>query len=203
MPSLVASTGQYISFAHRLLWNSAQRHVRLAAEHHQDSWMLHLSAGLLSAAAFEAYLNYVGAEALPHVWAQERKFFAQRHYRGTAGKFKRIAEELGYQTPPQSHKPWAGWLELVSLRDRLVHARPKKVQYRVVHKAEGFPKLPSTWLYAEASPEKVLKLIAHTEQLALEMHTLLRRSEFESVVFGSHPFVGALGFGIHSVENVA
>lgn len=202
MPSLVASSGQYVSFAHRVLWDSAQRHISLAAEHPENSWMLHLSAGLLGAAAFEAYVNYVGAEILPQLWAEERRFFAQPQYRGTAGKFKRIAEELGYLAPPKTHRPWVGWLELVGLRDKLVHARPKRDQYRVVHQVGSLPRLPSTWLYREAPEEKVIQLMDYAEQLALEMHTLIRKSEFQSVVFGSHPFVGALGFGTHSVEKV-
>jgi hypothetical protein len=203
MPSLVASTGNYVSFAHRLLWDSAQRHIRLAANHPEDSWILHLSAALLTAAAFEAYLNYVGGETLPHVWANERQFFSQPKYRGTAGKLVRIAEELGYSAPTRAHKPWAGWLELVNLRDKLVHARPKKVSYRVVHKSTDLPRMPSTWLYREAPATRVVMLIGQTEQLAMELHSLIRASEFQSVVFGGHPFLGALGFGTGGVENVA
>lgn len=163
--------------------------------------MLHLSAGLLGAAAFEAYLNYLGDEMLPHVLANERQVFSSDAYRGTKGKLKRIAEELGYRLPPATHKPFAGWLELVSLRDKLVHARPKKVVYRTTHNAQHFPKSPSTWLYQEAPPTKVRALVAHTQTLAEELHTLVLRSEFRGVVFGSHPFEGALGFGTRSVED--
>lgn len=162
--------------------------------------MLHLSAGLLAAAAFEAYLNYVGEEMLPHVWADERKFFSGLAYRGTNGKLRRIAEELGYSLPPRTHKPYAGWLSLVGLRDKLVHARPKKVIYTTTHRADKFPKEPAAWLRAEASPEAVKKLIELTECLATELHSLLLRSEFRHVVFGNHPFLGALAFGTRRVS---
>lgn len=203
MEPLAVTTGNYESFAHRLLWDSAQRHLRIAKERSDDSWMLHLSAGLLSAVAFEAYLNYVGGEILPHVWNQERSYFSSSQYRGTAGKFKRIAEELGYAPPPKAHKPYAAWLELVSLRDKMVHARTKKESYRIVHKRSQFPRTPATWLYREASPSRVAGLIAQTEQLAVELHTLILNSEFCFVVFGGHPFIGALGVGGGSTQDVA
>lgn len=202
MAHLAITSGSYTSFAHRILWDSMNRHLTISNEHVGDSWMLHLSAGLLGAAAFEAYLNYLGGEILPDVWANERQFFSSDAYKGTRGKLKkRIAEELGYRPPPAAHKPFTGWLELVSLRDKLVHARPKKVTYRTAHPANGFPKLPSSWLYQEASAEKVRSLIAHTETLATELHTLVLRSEFQDVIFGSHPFEGAMGFGTRSVET--
>lgn len=66
MVNLKVTSGRYESYAHRLLWDSSQRHLSIAEEHPEDSWMLHLSAGLLAAAAFEAYLNYLGEEILPN-----------------------------------------------------------------------------------------------------------------------------------------
>jgi hypothetical protein len=198
---LAITSGSYTSFAHRILWDSMRRHLSIADERAPDSWMLHLSAALLGAAAFEAYLNYIGDEMLPHVWANERQVFSSDAYKGTRGKLKRIAEELGYRPPPATQKPFAGWLELVSLRDKLVHARPKKIVYRTTHSARGFPKFCSSWLYKEAPPQKIRGLLTHTETLAMELHTLVLRSEFRGVVFGSHPFNGALGFGTRSVEN--
>lgn len=200
MPSLATTTGSYTSFAHKLLWESTQRHLAIADEHPTDSWVLHLSAGLLATAAFEAYLNYLDEEMLPHVWADERRFFSAPAYKGTRGKFKRIAEELGFSPPPPTHKPFAGWLELVSLRDKLVHAKPKKVVYRTTHRAHSFPRFPSSWIYLESRPAKIRSLIAETETLAVELYSLIHDSEFRSVVFGSHPFAGALGFGTRSVE---
>ena len=197
---LAETSGEYTSFAHRVLWESSRRHLLIAGERPSDSWMLHLSAGLLGAAAFEAYLNYVGEEMLPHVWKDERRFFSSPTYRGTNGKLRRIAEELGFSLPPRTHKPYAGWLSLVELRDKLVHARPKKVTYRTTHRADKFPKEPTTWLRAEASPEIVRTLIDTTECFATELHSLILRLEFRHVVFGSHPFLGALAFGSRRVR---
>jgi hypothetical protein len=203
MPTLAITSGHYTSFAHKYLWEGVQVHLEIAKERPADSWMLHLSAGLLAAAAFEAYLNYVGEEALPHIWEQERAFFSKPEYKGTRGKLKRIAEELGYSLPPTTHKPFRGWLELVSLRDKLVHGRPKRVEYRAKHRVADFPRLPTGWMASEAPVERIRARIGDTETLAVELHTLLQASEFRFVVFGGHPLIGALGFGTRSVEQVS
>lgn len=199
MAKLNVTTGHYVSFAHRLLWDSARRHLAIAKERPDDSWFLHLSAGLLAAAAFEAYLNYLGEEMLPDVWANERQFFSAEPYRGTHGKLKRIAEELDWTLPPKSRKPFSGLVEAQSLRDKMVHARPKKETYRRVHKDGEFPPTPSTWLYREAPERRVRTLVADVEQFAIMLHNAVLSSEFRGVVFGSHPFLGALSFGTRNV----
>jgi hypothetical protein len=203
MVTLEVTSGNYVSFAHRLLWVSSQRHLDIAAERpNDDSWMLHLSAGLLAAAAFEAYLNYIGEELLPEVWVEERKFFSAEPYRGTEGNLRRIAEEVQWTLPPKTRKPFAGLLELQSLRDKLVHAKPHKVAYRRVHKEGQWPTLPPTWLYREAPAKRIRLLIADVEAFAVSLHNVVLRSELHGDVFGSHPFLGSLGFGIHNVEAV-
>lgn len=202
-PTLVITSGSYTSFAHRILWDAVERHLSLAESHGEDAWILHMSAGLFATAAFEAYLNYLGEEMLPHIWAHERQFFSGSDYKGVRGKFKRISEELGYSLPTTSHRPFAGWLELVGLRDKVVHARPKNSEYKSKHRIDAFPKLPAGWLYAETKPTKIRVLISQTNQLAEELHALVLRSPFNAVVFGSHPFVGLLGFGTRSIEAVS
>lgn len=203
MTDLRVTTGTYVSFAHRLLWNSSQLHIRLASEQSaDDSWMLHLSAGLLAAAAFEAYLNHLGEEMLPDIWADERRFFSSESYRGTSGKLKRIAEKLEWQLPSKTRKPYAGLIELQSLRDKMVHAKQKKSTYRSVHKVNEWPTLPSTWLYREATPKRIRALIADVESFAMELHNVVLQTEFADVVFGSHPFLGSVGFGVHNVDVV-
>ena len=205
MTNLQISTGDHVSFAHRLLWDSAQRHIRIAAgQPPDDAWLLHLSAGLLAAASFEAYLNYVGGEILPEVWSDERRYFSSGQYRGTNGKLKRIAEEVGWPLPRRDRRPLSGVIELQALRDKMVHARPKKSTYRQVHKKGEWPDLPSTWLYREAPARRVLKLISDVETLAVSLNNSVLGSEFGDLVFGVHPFIGIVGFATHSsIERVA
>lgn len=201
MVTLNVTSGHFVSFAHRLLWDSSQRHLAIASERPSDSWMLHLSAGLLAAAAFEAYLNYLGEEMLPELWANERSFFSTPPYQGTFGKLKRIAEELGWNLPSKSRKPLCGVIELQSLRDKMVHARPKKENYRRVHRENEFAPVPATWLYREAPERRVRSLVADANAFAVSLHNAVLQSQFRNVVFGSHPFVGALGFGTHTVGS--
>ena len=200
MPRLAVSKGEYVSFAHKLLWDSSCRHLTIADEKPDDSWMLTLSAGLLAAAAFEAYLNYVGEEILPQVWANERTFFSSDQYRGTAGKLKRIAEEIPWALPPKSRKPFSGLVELQNLRDRMVHAKPKKASFRQVHKAGGWPRLPSVWLYQEYPPKKIRRLIADVEAFAVEMHRTIQQSDFAFVIHSAHPLLGMLGYATSTQE---
>ena len=202
MPTTQISSGNYVSFAHRLLWDSSQLQLAIAKERPDDTWMLHLSAGLLAAAAFEAYLNYAGEELLPEIWAEERTFFATEKYKGTYGKLKRIAEEVQLSLPPRDRTPLAGVIELQTLRDRIVHARPKKKEYRQVHKIGQWPKLPSTWLYQEATPIRVKRMIVNVEELAVQIHRSAN-SVFFDQLFGAHPFHGISGFATHSVETEA
>ena len=203
MARLNVTSGDYVSFAHRLLWDSSQRHLTIAQERPDDSWMLHLSAGLLAAAAYEAYLNYLGLEILPDVWADERIAFSTEPYRGIEGKLKRIAEEIEWSLPSKSLRPLSGVVELQSLRDKMVHAKPKKETYRRTHKEGEFPPTPSTWLYREAPERKVCALVADVEAFSVSLHNAVLQSEFKYVIFGPHPFLGLLGFGTHTVESAS
>ncbi len=96
----------------------------------------------------------------------------------------------------------SGWVELRSIRDRLVHARPKHTTYRITHKQGEIPWLPPSWLYGEAPSERIRLLIADTEELASSLHEQLRSSHAEEVAVGDHPFLGLLGLGVHSVERL-
>ena len=195
MPALQVSSGKYESYAHKLLWESSRRHLSLSEANPEDSWLLHLSAGLLAAAAFEAYLNYVGEEVLPHIWDQERTFFAQAPYKGTFGKLKRIAEEIRWELPRRDLQPIAGAVELHALRDKVVHGRTLRVNWKRTHPANQLPRTPGGWLSAEAPPTKVRRLIVKTEELAILLHGHLLASEFQYCILGSHPLIGMLGFG--------
>ena len=154
--------------------------------------MLHVSAALLATAAFEAYLNFVGQAILPEVWKSERSFFSSANYRGTFGKLKRIAEELNYVLPSTGRRPYSGARELQSLRDKLVHARPKRENYSVLHREDKWPRLPVAWLRKEAPVAKVIRLIIDTEELASGVHHALLVSRHTTTAFGPHPFFGAL-----------
>lgn len=200
MVTLQVSSGRYESYAHKLLWEGAQRHLQLAANNPDDSWFLHLSGALLAAAAFEAYLNYVGGEMLPHIWEEERTFFSQPDYRGTAGKLKRIAEEIHWTLPRRDRQPLSGVVELQALRDKLVHARLHRVDWEHTHRADQLPPFPRGWLQAEAPTKKVVRLIARTEEFAVLLHNEIRRSPFSACVLGSHPLLGMLGFGSHEAR---
>ncbi len=194
-PKMAVTSGYYTSYAHRILWDSAQRHLELATQHPDDAWALHLSAGLLAAAAFEAYLNYVGEEILPQVWEEERSFFNTAQYRGTDGKLKRIAEEIGLTLPARGRKPYSGVLSLQKLRDKLVHARTERHSIRVKHRAGTLPPTPSSWLQEEAHPKRIRGYITDVEELTVTLHNELMQSEFRFVIFGAHPFIGMLGGG--------
>jgi len=146
-------------------------------------------------------INYLGEEILPDVWANERSFFSRPPYQGTGGKLKRIAEELEWSLPPKSRKPLSGVIELQSLRDKMVHTRPKKESYRRVHKEGEFAPVPATWLYREAPERRVRALIADVNAFAVSLHNAVLQSEFRKVVFGNHPFLGSLGFGTHTVGS--
>lgn len=192
---LAISEGQYVSFAHRILWESAQRHMRIAKVSPQDSWMLHVSAGLLSAAAFEAYLNYLGQEILPQVWNKEKTFFKKRPYKGLLGKLKRISEEVGYSLPNKDCKPLSGVIEIQHLRNKIVHASPKKAHFNIKHKEGSYPKLPSMWLYEQSNQKQIISMIKDVEAFSVLLHTFIKASEFKFVIFGEHPYVGLLSSG--------
>lgn len=201
MIELHETTGSYVSFSHRILWDASVRHLALAEQHTSDSWQLHLSAGLLAAAAFEAYLNYVGEEILPSIWKRERGYFNQDPYRGTAGKLLRISEEVGLKLPGKTSKPFVGFSGLQALRDMIVHARPRRVEYRSIHKSSETARFPMHWLQQEAPPERIKTHIEDLEKLAVIVHAAIQGSEFKNVILGNHPFLGLLGLGTHTVRR--
>lgn len=194
-PKMAVTSGHSTSYAHRILWESAQRHLELAAQHPDDAWILHLSAGLLTAAAFEAYLNYIGEEILPQVWNNERSFFSTTQYRGTDGKLKRIAEEIEWSLPPKGRRPYSGVRSLQRLRDKMVHARTERKNFQVKHRAGALPPTPTSWLQGETPPSRIRGYITDVEAFSVLLHNELMQSEFSYVIFGVHPFIGMLGGG--------
>ncbi len=199
--ALVKTSGTYESFAHRLLWDSAQRHFLLAVEHATDSWQLHLSGALLAAAAYEAYLNYLLANILPDVWANERTFFARDEYRGIEGKLKRIAEELNWPLPRKDRRPRCSVVELQALRDKIVHAKPNKQSYETIHDDHKPAPLPASWLTQEAPAHRVRKWVEDAEAFAVAIHKVVQ-SKHKILILGTHPFRGMLGFGSHWTMDV-
>lgn len=203
MATLNVTEGHYISYAHKVLWDSVQLHLTVAEECSESSWQFHLSAGLLAAAAFEAYLNYLGEEILPDIWQKERRFFLTPPYTGTEGKLKRIAEEVDWSYPTHGGSLFASFMELKSLRDKMVHARPKREEYRRTHRHDELPPFPTSWLAREAPSERISSWISNIQVFAEELHGAIRNSEFQYVILDTHPFLGMLGFGVHTVGSVS
>ncbi len=198
---IYTASGSSLSFAHRVLWDAVLTQLEVARERPEASWSCHLAAALLAAASFEAYLNYVGEELLPHIWADERANFSKAKYKGVMGKLKRIAEEIQWELPGKNMPPYLGVVELQALREKIVHARPARSEYKVQFKEGNAPRLPGRWLERELPIHRAERLIKSANDLAVALHEALEKSDASGLIFGAHPFVGAIGVGGYHVGD--
>jgi len=100
---------------HEILW-------RAAADLTTPDCDKPLPALLLTHAAFEAYINYLGARVAPEVWANERARFTATPYRGVLGKVNWLCEMLGVEQD-WGAEPWQSLKALDSWRNQVVHGK--------------------------------------------------------------------------------
>jgi hypothetical protein len=88
-----------------------------------------LAARVFAFFAFESYLNELGRQLDPDVWARERDFFAKGTYRGTLGKFKYLAEKSEH-TYEVGQRPFQTVRQLLHVCDYIAHGRAKLIEFK-------------------------------------------------------------------------
>ena len=84
------------------LWATATYLLSLGVRRRRGSFHPLVAASVFAFFAFEAFLNEVGRQLYPAVWARERKSFVSGRYRGTLGKFKYLATKTSFAYCPDA-----------------------------------------------------------------------------------------------------
>lgn len=132
--SLVDYESEHITFrtswhAARVLWESGEK------DESNGFWAI-LAAAVLLHTAFEGFLNDVIARACSEAWRTAR---GTGNYRGTLGKMRFLAQEVGVPLDP-ARRPFQTVTELHARRNELVH--PETIRIKGVASAHSYTKNP-------------------------------------------------------------
>ena len=114
---------QYEKHTHKILWNAARVNFDLAKKEAENRKYLYLSSMVMQFFAFEAYINYLGVVIADDVWANERKFFSEKPFRGTLGKYLFLAKLLLLAKPNFTHGNGQVLKLLNEIRDTAAHGK--------------------------------------------------------------------------------
>ncbi len=195
MPDLITTHTEYTTFTHRVLWECVQRQIERAKEKPEGSWYFWLSAMTMGYMVFEAYLNYVGDELMPHVWCDERTFFSRPPYKGSLGKLTFLLEKQGIPYPDKNQRPFASVFVLKSIRDEIAHARPHRITESVTHPSDVIAPFTKQWLENRVNEREATRLLTDLE-LFLETINSALRSRVSAAALASSALKGSMGFGI-------
>ncbi|MBC8423988.1 hypothetical protein H8E07_07675 [bacterium] len=107
---------------HDILWSGADHLSRRPADEDPQPAVTVMGALMLTHAALEAYLNYVGAHIAPEVWADEKTTFTTTPYRGVLGKLNWLCEKLELERE-WGAQPWQSLKALDTWRNKLAHGK--------------------------------------------------------------------------------
>ncbi len=147
---------------------------------------------LLSALAFEGYLNWLGSRIAPEVWEDERQFFSRHPTHGPLGKYRVLAKLLNLPTPDPSQGAFQTAKRLFKLRDRIVHPKTEAGERPVKFKEGNFPPNYQSELGTEVSPDAATRAKDHVEKLAEELHREAKLA-YSGNVHETHAFGSLLG----------
>ena len=155
------SGGEY---THRFLWRCVQKQLEAARSGPEGSRYFHLSAMVPGYFVFEAYINYLGETLDKDTWQKEREFFSKEPYRGTEGKLKKLLELYDLPYPKKSERPFASVIQIGALRDKIVHSKPYKKEFTVLHSVQAPSPEAKRWLEDEVNETQAERAIADLDQ---------------------------------------
>jgi hypothetical protein len=165
------------TFSHEILWRASQTALRTATIDHAHIRPDHLAIQSLLCGflAFEGFINFVGEEIAPSVWANEREFFGPEDFRGIAGKVKYLFTLFPGAQLKKGEEPYQTFWKLKRTRDDLAHNRVLRVTEVT---ANDNPEFSTQWESFD-SPAKVEKGLTRLKELAeiIRLEALKRLNE--------------------------
>jgi hypothetical protein len=152
------------TFPYEILWRAAQTALNMAEIKDPHIRVDHLAIhSLLSGfLAFEGFINFVGEEVVPDVWAQERSFFSGGGFRGIVGKVEYLFSQFSGAVLKKGEEPYQTFDRVKRIRDNLAHNRV--LRYQEQTESEG-PSLKTYWEDFD-TPEKVRPALQQLKALA-------------------------------------
>jgi len=159
-----------VHYTHRYLWIAAQTLYALRSVHQEAGYWCSLASSLFIYLAFEGFLNDLGERIAPKEWAGEKKFFSREPYRGTLGKFRFLAEKVGYRVD-LTQRPHSTLRTLDQQRNKLVHPRTERRSGNLtLHGPNRVVRLPPD-LHRYGAPafvERAFKDVGRTAEVLVE-----------------------------------
>ena len=95
-------------------------------------------------------------------WDEEKEFFAEDPYRGTAGKLQFLSDQLAVPVD-HSRRPYQSFQSLSKFRNRIVHVRQEKFDTEIVTSLEEIGR--ESHISPIVAPESVHRIRADLEEL--------------------------------------
>lgn len=165
----------YSTYAFEILWRASMTALAMADGPDKQTREDHLSIHALLAAflAFEGYINFVGEEIAPEIWAKEREFFSRNEFRGITGKVDYLFTLFPSAQLEKGRDPCQTFYRIKRIRDSIAHNRV--LRYSETSESEVMD-FRTSWDDFN-SPEKVrpavLQLKALAEVIRLEALKIL------------------------------
>lgn len=186
-------------YNHRIIWAAAEKNLQLANSSNKDAKFFALGSMFLCFAAFEGYLNWLGARIAPDVWKNEREFFSHRPFQGTLGKYRFLVKILCLPDPTPGCGPFQTAKRLLELRDMVAHPKPEARECPVKFKDGYFPPFYQGRLEEFVSVKDANRAREHLKELADTLHTKAQQAHLDKVE-GSEAFGFVLQMEITDTE---
>lgn len=113
------------TYSYEILWRAAFTALSMAEIKDSRVRVDHLSIHsiLTGFLAFEGFINCVGGEIAPEIWAKEREFFSGEQFRGIAGKIEYLFTLFPNAELKKGEEPYQTFRRLKETRDNLAHNR--------------------------------------------------------------------------------
>lgn len=184
-------------YTHEHLWRSGEALLRAAGKQKEGSYYHLLPALLMSFLAYEAFINFCGYVALPHLWNDEKTNFKGK---GIEAKLETIIGELKSFIWEKGKRPYQTIKNLESFRDLVAHGKVQAREYVAEIKEDGTHyEFEHAWDTYVDSPQAVKKF---REEIKLFCDSLLvelrKRSDHPHLIFDA--FEGSLASGSGTVK---
>ena len=175
-----------IEYTHRVLWQIVEDQARLAAQRERDWFAPSLVAMVFAFHTVEAYINFVGENLAPDLWADEQNYFRKQPYRGWNGKLRKVLELVNIEWAPDQ-RPLKTLLALKELRDAIAHGKAERFSDAIqpAPPDDGMPWLPTSRIRSMVTPKGTL------DDMLTDVKALLDRIHKEAAPRINDPFHAA------------
>ena len=185
-------------FTHEYLWRCSLALSQVEPDA-MSEYHLALPSQLMTAAAFEAFVNFCGHALLPEIWANERENFKGK---GLELKIKCVADSLPTFEWKKGEYPYQAIRELLGFRDFVVHGKVHSSTYEAGETDDRQDFRFQLPFHSFLTLESADTSRTHVRKFSQSIVEAARRLDDHHLHFHHDAFNGPLGSGAGSMPYV-